>query len=1234
MQCYTELTPPTAVTHSLSIPFLSPSANNLIVAKTSVLQIFSLKSVLTQVAASSAGQATSRNGNEPSTRRDGDGQGLDSSLLAPERILTTKLLLVAEYNLSGSITSLARIKIQQSKSGGEALLVALKDAKLSLVEWDPERHSISTISIHFYEREDLQGSPWAPDLGQCVNYLTVDPSSRCAALRFGARNLAILPFHQTGDDLVMDDYDPNIDGERPEPTASPPKIVNGNLPGMETPYAASFVLSLLALDPTLVHPVHLAFLHEYREPTFGILSSQIASSSALLHERRDTLSYTVFTLDLEQRASTTLLSVLDLPYDLYKVMPLPLPVGGTLLVGGNELIHVDQAGKTNGVAINEFARKCSSFAMADQSDLCLRLEGCTVEQLGIDSSELLMVLSTGQLAVLGFKIDGRSVSGLSIRRIAEENGGDILRAGASCTSIVGRGRIFVGSEDGDSAILGWTRRSDRLKRQRSRVNVMDENDEEIDMDEEDIDDDDDDLYSGTKVGESSRDAVPSSPSSTSTVDEYTFRIHDTLQNLGPMKDIAFGRPRQPEGETTKASQRFSSGLELLVSSGRGRAGALTVMKRELYPQIIGQLDFPNVQRLWAIRASSATVEGAASQGSAAPGEGYDRFMITSKLDAAGEEQTTVYSITSAGFEIVNDSDFEPEAGGTIEMGTLNAGTRIVQALRGEVRTYEGDLSLAQIFPMTDEVTGAEPKIISASFADPYVLLIRDDASVMVLKADESGDLDEVERGDDLLTTKWLSGSLYEDADDCFRLGPDEESEDDIVNVLVFLLSAEGGLYIFHLSSLSKPVYVALGLSFLPPFISKEFTVRRSAARDTLTEILVADLGDTIYKSPYLLLRSATDDLTIYRPYRSPIEGGSETNLRFLKISNPVLPRAPTDDPTESGQVKRDQPLKALQDVQGYSTVFLPGASPSFVLKSASSIPRVIGLGTGPIKTMSGLHAPTCERGFVYVDSGGTVYTSQLPPDRHYETGWVTYKSLLGEEVQSLDYHDRMDCYVLGTSQKLDFQLPEDEFHYEWSNEDISLKPQIDQGSIKLFHHKAWTVVDAHVLDPAEAVMCIKTMRLEMSEHTHERRELIAVGTALIRGEDLPSQGRIYIFDIIHVVPEPDRPETDRKLKLIAKEEVKGAVTALSEIGTQGFLLAAQGQKCMVRGLKEDGTLLPVAFMDMQCYVSVAQELPGTGLCLLGDALKGAWLAGYTEEPYQLRLFSKTPKPLALPNPHT
>jgi cleavage and polyadenylation specificity factor subunit 1 len=137
------------------------------------------------------------------------------------------------------------------------------------------------------------------------------------------------------------------------------------------------------------------------------------------------------------------------------------------------------------------------------------------------------------------------------------------------------------------------------------------------------------------------------------------------------------------------------------------------------------------------------------------------------------------------------------------------------------------------------------------------------------------------------------------------------------------------------------------------------------------------------------------------------------------------------------------------------------------------------------------------------------------------------------------------------------------------------------------------------------------MNLEVSEETHERKDLIVVGTAIVKGENITSRGNIYIFDVVDVVPEPGVPETDLKLKLVAKEEVKGAVTALSPIGSQGFLLAAQGQKCMVRGLKEDLSILPVAFMDMRYYVKVAKELRGTGLCILGDAISGLWFIGYS-----------------------
>lgn len=148
------------------------------------------------------------------------------------------------------------------------------------------------------------------------------------------------------------------------------------------------------------------------------------------------------------------------------------------------------------------------------------------------------------------------------------------------------------------------------------------------------------------------------------------------------------------------------------------------------------------------------------------------------------------------------------------------------------------------------------------------------------------------------------------------------------------------------------------------------------------------------------------------------------------------------------------------------------------------------------------------------------------------------------------------------------------------------------------------------MDVNEVIMCLKSMSLVVSEITLERKELIVAGTAIIEGEDLPSNGSIYVFEIITVVPEPDRPETNKALKLIVREETKGQVTSLSSIGSEGFLLAAQGQKCLVRGLKEDNSLLPVAFLDVQCWMTSLKNIRGTGLILVSDALEGVWVAGY------------------------
>lgn len=97
--------------------------------------------------------------------------------------------------------------------------------------------------------------------------------------------------------------------------------------------------------------------------------------------------------------------------------------------------------------------------------------------------------------------------------------------------------------------------------------------------------------------------------------------------------------------------------------------------------------------------------------------------------------------------------------------------------------------------MIDEETGAEPRVISASIADPYLLLIRDDSSAVVAALNKDNELEELDRGDKtLVSTKWLTGCLYTDSQGVFsKVDSNQGKESE--NVMMFLLSATGSFYV-------------------------------------------------------------------------------------------------------------------------------------------------------------------------------------------------------------------------------------------------------------------------------------------------------------------------------------------------------------------------------------------------------------------------------------------------------
>ncbi|KAF2281188.1 uncharacterized protein EI97DRAFT_389622 [Westerdykella ornata] len=1194
MQCYTELAPPTAVSHAVHLPFLSSKANNLVVAKNSLLQIFEFKSTVTEVP---------QNGGEfaDNVSPNVDMEAADVPLQRTEN--TAKLVLIAEFPLAGTVISLGRIKALNTKSRGEALLVAFRDAKLSLVEWDPEAFNLNTISIHFYENPDLAGAPWDAELKDTYNFLAVDPGSRCAALKFGTHNFAILPFKQQG--LAEEDYDSDLDQQRAERAGA-----GDGSNGESVPYLPSFVLPLTHLDPALTHPVHLAFLHEYREPTFGIVAASRAAAPSLLAERKDVLTYTVFTLDLEQKASTTLLSVQGLPYDIFQVVPLPLPIGGALLVGGNEIIHVSQAGKANGVAVNELAKLSTSFPLSDQSDLSLRLEGSTTEILNPDNGDVLLILNDGSIFTLTFTLDGRSVSGLTLQPVAQDHGGKVLNCRSSCAVNLGRGRLFIASEDADSVLLGWSHRfaSGASKRGQADANADEEAMSADEMEEDDLDDD---LYNDTapvkKVTIVSAEPTPEGT--------YAFRIHDVLPSLAPIKDVVLSSRADARRIDIPNSSHMPG--DLLLATGRGRAGAITKLEQDIIPTDLGQSVLKSARGLWAVHAKKQAPSGVVAdigqdmEANISSDVDYDQYLVVCRAGSSGTEDTVVYEVNGTDIKETSKGEFQREEASTMNVGTLAGGTKVVQVMRSELRTYDSELNMDEIIPIEDEETGTELRIISANFADPYLLLLLENSSIKIFKAGSGGEVEEVECSN-LTSVKWLSASLYK--------------SNLITGIFAFLLTPEGALKIFSMSDLDQPGFVAEGLTFLPPLLTADYTSRKNAGKAAITEILAADLGDTVSKSPHLIVRTSTDDLVIYKAFHYPHKAASDPwtkNLRWQKLSQPRLPRYSEEPAMEAEDAGRESTLVALSNVCGYSTVFQRGTSPSFILKEASSAPRVISVASKPVKGLTRFHTSSCQRGFAFIDADDNFRISQLPAETHFgHLGWAVRRYPMASEICALAYHPR-DVYIVGTGQTEEYMLPDDTYHYEWKPEDIKFFPRVERGVIKVYDAKTWTLIDTHILEPQEVILCIKTLKLEYSETTHERRALVAVGTSIVHGEDLATKGNIRIFEVITVVPEPGRPETNRRMRLIVKDEVKGAVSAISELGTQGFLIMAQGQKCMVRGLKEDGTLLPVAFMDMQCYVTVLKSLPGTGMLLMGDAFKGVWFSGYTEEPYKMMLFGRS-----------
>lgn len=433
---------------------------------------------------------------------------------------------------------------------------------------------------------------------------------------------------------------------------------------------------------------------------------------------KDTVSVVVISLDLTAKIYPIIYSIDKLPYDCIKLVAMPKPVTGVLVIAANSLLHVSQGSPGVGVAVNGYTKKTTEFAgMIYQDKLInMNLTFDGAKALAFGGDRCLIFMQNGDWAVVQMKMDGSKVVGMNITEIVHKvNLGaktyselPPLATVPSCVTNVNNEYFFLGSRVGDSLLIKWK-------------------------------------YSKEMLG---------SKSQLQKDNDFSFRVCDTLLNTGPIVDMTIGdvesNHKEEEEEEEDQGQNTVAGIpdmELVSCSGHGRNGALCVFQRHIHPQTSFSFNQSDSQAIWSIKcrkeatfentrkASVASIDNTDKnsrwetvEADSAFDEAFDKLLFISK-----SKSTMVLSAGDELQELVKTGFYT--RGPTIAVSTLFNSTRIVQVYATGVMVLTPEGKRLRTIPIRGS------KIIDASIRDPYIILTLDNNKILALKG---GDADTTE----------------------------------------------------------------------------------------------------------------------------------------------------------------------------------------------------------------------------------------------------------------------------------------------------------------------------------------------------------------------------------------------------------------------------------------------------------------------------------------------------------
>ncbi|KAG6554300.1 hypothetical protein Mapa_004216 [Marchantia paleacea] len=1192
-------------------PAVVSSLPNLVISKANVLEVYFIRC------------------QEDHERSNGDAAVPISAIGQPGRrggnmdgISAAWLELVCHYRLHGNVESMAVLSHRQDEGRRrrDAIILAFRDAKISVLEFDDSTHNLRTSSLHYFEGPEWDYLKRGRERFSRGPLVRAEPIGRCAGMLVYNCQMVLMKAAQVG--YCLGDED---DGAGP-PGAS----VCAHI-------ASSYVVSLRDLD--MKHVKDFVFLHGYNEPVILALHEKEPTWAGRVALKRHTCAITALSINTTLMQHTIFWSASNLPYDAYKLIAVPSPIEGVLVLCGNTLHYYNQSSSCS-LALNEFAAAAEGSPDMPKSNLSVELDAAQVTWISHDVA--LFSTKNGSLLLLYLVYDGRTVQKLELSK----SRASVL---ASCMCMVGGTFFFLGSRLGDSLLVQYSPTVAGLngggkaskegdiesevppaKRQRQSLSDSQDAAEELL------------LYSPEKLD------------SQSTRKTFSFAVRDSLVNVGPLRDLAQGLRMNADMSATGVAKQ--SNYELVTCSGHGKNGSVSVLHQSIRPDLITDVNLPGCSGVWTVYHLK--------EGQAIPveEEEYHAYLIIS-LDV----RTMILETGETLGEVTESAEYYTQ-GPTIVAGNLFGRRRVIQVYADGVRLLDGVVKTLELPVITQvsELGSDEVKVVSASIADPYVLLKMSNGGAQLVVGDPDSCSLNISSPSILQSSAGAitACTLFTDKAPGYWMrrtsDPTWSSKNaDQGRVYCILCRENGNLEIHDLPGfdcvfrVKRFTYGMMILSnyFLPS--TQEATkaaepesviegegLLQDESKHFVTDISMETWGKK-FGRPFLFAMLSDGTMLCYHAYSyEDTEGNdldsvtvnneesfpSSKNLRFVRTPVDWVSEDEQEDGAPSPRITpKFVRFSNVGNVQG---LFVTGARPAWLMVCRERIRVHPQYCDGAILAFTPLHNVNCSHGLIYATSEGVLKICQLPSLLNFDNDWPLQKIPLKSTPHQVTYHADVGLYALIISSTVMLPAPDvqgsndhrgghgGDHHYDNGGGDDSQNLLCaEEFEVRMIGPAKvgglWETKGSLPMHQLENALTVRIVTIKTTG-TEQTQTLLAIGTAYAQGEDIPAKGRIILVSV-----GGDSTDSNVSVKEVYSKEMKGCISAIASL--QGNLLLAIGAKIILHTWN-GSELNGAAFFDAPLFVVSLNIVKN--FVLFGDIHKSIYFLNWKEEGAQLICLAK------------